>query len=162
MSSGLPAPSAGCNQRRQRDLHRVDQRTGGTRVRLSLAGRLRGAAVTTVEGFFEFARRVKFHVQQEGAFADAGAVQCGFSRMAGQSSSAAHGAAEPRNPLCQRTRKPGEGLGGNLCRCSVMSKLLRRCATPPSPPAAKRTPPTRAPSYLRQVFRLATFSHPRP
>ena len=83
---------------------------------LTLTALCRDAAVTTVEGLAPAGRLSR--LQQ--AFAEAGAVQCGFC-TAGMLISA--------HALLQRNTKPGiddirEGMSGNLCRCSGFRKIV--------------------------------------
>jgi carbon-monoxide dehydrogenase small subunit len=92
----------------------VDGRT--VRSCLTLTAVCRDAAVTTAEGLAPAGRLSR--LQQ--AFADAGAVQCGFC-TAGMLISA--------HALLQRNTKPGidnirEGMAGNLCRCSGFRKIV--------------------------------------
>ena len=83
---------------------------------LTLTANCDEAAITTVEGLAPAGRLSR--LQQ--AFADAGAVQCGFC-TAGMLMSA--------HALLQRNAKPGvddirEGMAGNLCRCSGFRKIV--------------------------------------
>jgi len=83
---------------------------------LTLTGNCAGAAVMTAEGLAPAGRLSR--LQQ--AFADAGAVQCGFC-TAGMLISA--------HALLQRNSKPGvddirAGMAGNLCRCSGFCKIV--------------------------------------
>jgi carbon-monoxide dehydrogenase small subunit len=83
---------------------------------LTLTGTCGGATITTAEGLTPAGRLSR--LQQ--AFADAGAVQCGFC-TAGMLISA--------HALLQRNAKPGideirEGMAGNLCRCSGYRKIV--------------------------------------
>ena len=83
---------------------------------LTLTGNCSDATVTTVEGMAPAGKLSR--LQQ--AFADAGAVQCGF--CTGGMLISAHA-------LLQRNTKPGiddirEGMAGNLCRCSGFRKIV--------------------------------------
>lgn len=83
---------------------------------LTLTAVCRDAAVTTAEGLAPAGRLSR--LQQ--AFAEAGAVQCGFC-TAGMLISA--------HALLQRNTKPAiddirEGMAGNLCRCSGFRKIV--------------------------------------
>ena len=83
---------------------------------LTLTANCGDATITTVEGLAPAGRLSR--LQQ--AFADAGAVQCGFC-TAGMLMSA--------HALLQRNAKPGideirEGMAGNLCRCSGFRKIV--------------------------------------
>jgi carbon-monoxide dehydrogenase small subunit len=83
---------------------------------LTLTGNCGDATVTTVEGLAPAGKLSR--LQQ--AFADAGAVQCGF--CTGGMLISAHA-------LLQRNTKPGiddirEGMAGNLCRCSGFRKIV--------------------------------------
>ena len=83
---------------------------------LTLTAVCRDAAVTTAEGLAPAGRLSR--LQQ--AFAETGAVQCGFC-TAGMLISA--------HALLQRNSKPGiddirEGMAGNLCRCSGFRKIV--------------------------------------
>lgn len=79
-------------------------------------GAVQGRTVTTIEGF---ARTERFAVLEQ-AFADAGAVQCGFCTpgmiLAGEA-------------LLRRNAQPDEleirdALSGNLCRCTGYSMIV--------------------------------------
>jgi carbon-monoxide dehydrogenase small subunit len=92
----------------------LDGRT--VRSCLTLTANCDGAAVTTAEGLAPAGRLSR--LQQ--AFADAGAVQCGFC-TAGMLISA--------HALLQRNSKPDiddirAGMAGNLCRCSGFRKIV--------------------------------------
>jgi len=83
---------------------------------LTLTANCDAATITTAEGLAPAGRLSR--LQQ--AFADAGAVQCGFC-TAGMLMSA--------YALLQRNAKPGiddirEGMAGNLCRCSGFRKIV--------------------------------------
>jgi aerobic-type carbon monoxide dehydrogenase small subunit (CoxS/CutS family) len=83
---------------------------------LTLTANCDEATITTAEGLAPAGRLSR--LQQ--AFADAGAVQCGFC-TAGMLMSA--------YALLQRNAKPGiddirEGMAGNLCRCSGFRKIV--------------------------------------
>lgn len=83
---------------------------------LTLTANCGEAAITTVEGLAPAGRLSR--LQQ--AFADAGAVQCGFC-TAGMLISA--------HALLQRNAKPEiddirAGMAGNLCRCSGFRKIV--------------------------------------
>jgi aerobic-type carbon monoxide dehydrogenase small subunit (CoxS/CutS family) len=92
----------------------LDGRT--VRSCLTLTANCSGATVTTAEGLTPAGRLSR--LQQ--AFADAGAVQCGFC-TAGMLISA--------HALLQRNSKPDiddirAGMAGNLCRCSGFRKIV--------------------------------------
>jgi aerobic-type carbon monoxide dehydrogenase small subunit (CoxS/CutS family) len=92
----------------------VDGRT--VRSCLTLTANCGGATVTTAEGLALAGGLSRLHQ----AFADAGAVQCGFC-TAGMLISA--------HALLQRNSKPGvddirAGMAGNLCRCSGFRKIV--------------------------------------
>ena len=92
----------------------LDGRT--VRSCLTLTANCDGAAVMTAEGLAPVGRLSR--LQQ--AFADAGAVQCGFC-TAGMLISA--------HALLQRNSKPDiddirAGMAGNLCRCSGFRKIV--------------------------------------
>jgi len=83
---------------------------------LTLTANCDETTITTVEGLAPAGQLSP--LQQ--AFADAGAVQCGFC-TAGMLMSA--------HALLQRNAKPGideirEGMAGNLCRCSGFRKIV--------------------------------------
>jgi carbon-monoxide dehydrogenase small subunit len=83
---------------------------------LVLAAQADGHAVVTVEGLAEGG---ELHPVQE-AFADAGAVQCGFCTP---------GFVVAAADLLRRTADPTddeirEALSGNLCRCTGYAKIL--------------------------------------
>jgi len=83
---------------------------------LSIAGLCDGADVITVEGLT--VDRVLSPIQQ--AFAEKGAVQCGFCTS---------GMLLAVNVLLERTPDPTveeikEGISGNLCRCSGYRKVI--------------------------------------
>jgi len=83
---------------------------------LVLAGQAEGAEVVTVEGL---ARRRELDPVQE-AFAQAGAVQCGFCTP---------GLVMAVHDLLRRLPDPSEGqireaLAGNLCRCTGYQKII--------------------------------------
>ena len=83
---------------------------------LVLAAQADGHAVVTVEGL---ARGERLHPVQE-AFAEAGAVQCGFCTP---------GFVVAAADLLRRTPDPSddeirEALSGNLCRCTGYAKIL--------------------------------------
>jgi len=83
---------------------------------LSLAALFEGANVFTVEGLTE--GRVLSSIQQ--AFAEKGAVQCGFCTS---------GILLAVNALLERNPQPTieevkEGISGNLCRCSGYKKII--------------------------------------
>jgi carbon-monoxide dehydrogenase small subunit len=83
---------------------------------LVLAAQADGHAVVTVEGLAEGDR---LHPVQE-AFAEAGAVQCGFCTP---------GFVVAAAELLRRTPNPSddeirEALSGNLCRCTGYAKIL--------------------------------------
>jgi carbon-monoxide dehydrogenase small subunit len=83
---------------------------------LVLAAQADGHEVTTVEGLAENGR---LHAVQE-AFADAGAVQCGFCTP---------GFVVAAADLLERIPEPTddeirEALSGNLCRCTGYEKIL--------------------------------------
>ena len=83
---------------------------------LVLAAQADGHDVTTVEGL---ASGEQLHPVQE-AFADAGAVQCGFCTP---------GFVVAAADLLRRVPDPGddeirEALSGNLCRCTGYAKIL--------------------------------------
>ena len=83
---------------------------------LVLAAQCDGHDVVTVEGL---AREGELHPVQE-AFADAGAVQCGFCTP---------GFVVAAAELLRRVPDPGddeirEALSGNLCRCTGYGKIL--------------------------------------
>jgi aerobic carbon-monoxide dehydrogenase small subunit len=83
---------------------------------LVLAAQADGHAVVTVEGL---ARGDRLHAVQE-AFAETGAVQCGFCTP---------GFVVAAADLLRRTPDPSddeirEALSGNLCRCTGYAKIL--------------------------------------
>jgi carbon-monoxide dehydrogenase small subunit len=83
---------------------------------LVLAAQAEGHAVVTVEGL---ARGDRLHPVQE-AFAEAGAVQCGFCTP---------GFVVAAADLLRRIPEPSddeirEALSGNLCRCTGYAKIL--------------------------------------
>ncbi|MCU0580792.1 MAG: (2Fe-2S)-binding protein [Desulfobacterota bacterium] len=83
---------------------------------LMRAGQLAGRAVTTIEGLAD--ERGLHPVQQ--AFAEAGAVQCGFCTP---------GMILGAVGLLERNPRPGRGeiraaLSGNLCRCTGYQKIV--------------------------------------
>jgi carbon-monoxide dehydrogenase small subunit len=83
---------------------------------LVLAAQAEGRRVTTVEGLAENGR---LHRVQE-AFAEAGAVQCGFCTP---------GLVVATADLLRRTPEPSddeirEALSGNLCRCTGYAKIF--------------------------------------
>ena len=86
------------------------------RACLSLAVNCEGTSITTLEGLHRDGA-VK-HLQT--AFAEAGAVQCGFCTP---------GVLISAYWLLQQKRKPGvdeirAGLSGNLCRCTGYRKIV--------------------------------------
>jgi len=83
---------------------------------LVLAAQANGHAVTTVEGFAEGDR---LHPVQE-AFAETGAVQCGFCTP-GFIVAAADLLTRIPDPNDDEIR---EALSGNLCRCTGYAKIL--------------------------------------
>ena len=83
---------------------------------LVLAAQANGHAVTTVEGFAEGDR---LHPVQE-AFAETGAVQCGFCTP-GFIVAAADLLSRIPDPNDDEIR---EALSGNLCRCTGYAKIL--------------------------------------
>jgi carbon-monoxide dehydrogenase small subunit len=83
---------------------------------LTLTANCDETTITTVEGLAPAGQLSPL----QRAFADAGAVQCGFC-TAGMLMSA--------HALLQRNAKPGideirEGMAGNLCRCSGFRKIV--------------------------------------
>jgi carbon-monoxide dehydrogenase small subunit len=88
----------------------------GTPVRacLSLAHNCQGREITTIEGARGTAARL------QGAFAEAGAVQCGFCTSGMVLTAAALLAERPRAGLDEIRR----GLSGNLCRCTGYRKII--------------------------------------
>ncbi|MEA2330892.1 MAG: aerobic carbon-monoxide dehydrogenase small subunit [Thermoleophilaceae bacterium] len=83
---------------------------------LVAAGQAHGREVVTVEGLDDLSDT--HHVQQ--AFADAGAVQCGFCTP---------GLVIATVDLLRRTPRPSddqvrEALSGNLCRCTGYQKVI--------------------------------------
>ena len=83
---------------------------------LVLAAQAEGREVVTVEGLVQDGR---LHPVQE-AFADAGAVQCGFCTP---------GLVVAAADLLRRTPEPSEdeireALAGNLCRCTGYQKII--------------------------------------
>ena len=90
---------------------------GETRLScLMVAGQLEGCQVTTVEGLAGIAEGVL--LQQ--AFAEEGAVQCGFC-IPGMEIAALALLREQAEPGRECIR---EGLSGNLCRCTGYSKII--------------------------------------
>ena len=87
------------------------------RACLSLAVRVDGCSVTTVEGL---KRDGKLHRLQQ-AFMDQGAVQCGFCTPGMLLSSAALLEDNPQ-PSEDEVR---EALVGNLCRCTGYTRIVR-------------------------------------
>jgi aerobic carbon-monoxide dehydrogenase small subunit len=95
---------------------------------LMRAGQLAGRAVTTIEGLAD--ERGLHPVQQ--AFAEAGAVQCGFCTP---------GMILGAVGLLERNPRPGRGeiraaLSGNLCRCTGYQKIVdavEKAAAAPAP-----------------------------
>jgi carbon-monoxide dehydrogenase small subunit len=83
---------------------------------LVLAAQADGHDVVTVEGL---ARDGRLHPVQE-AFAETGAVQCGFCTP-GLVVAAADLLSRSRNPTDDEIR---EALSGNLCRCTGYQKIL--------------------------------------
>lgn len=83
---------------------------------LMLAAQLEGRRITTIEGLAE---EEALHPIQK-AFAERGAVQCGFC-IPGMALAAADLLA--RNPDPTRT-EIREGLAGNLCRCTGYQKIV--------------------------------------
>jgi aerobic carbon-monoxide dehydrogenase small subunit len=83
---------------------------------LMLAAQLEGREITTVEGL---ARESNLHPIQD-AFAEHGAVQCGFCipGMVLASADLLH-----RNPNPSRA-EIRDGLAGNLCRCTGYQKIV--------------------------------------
>lgn len=86
------------------------------RACLSLAANCEGAAITTLEGL----QRDPGMARLQKAFADTGAVQCGFCTPGVLIS--AH-ALLSRN-ADPRTDEIRAGLSGNLCRCSGYRKIV--------------------------------------
>ena len=87
------------------------------RACLSLAVAMRGKRITTVEGL---KRNGTLHRLQQ-AFADAGAVQCGFCTPGMLMASAALLEEHP-HPTEFEVR---EALVGNLCRCTGYARIVR-------------------------------------
>jgi carbon-monoxide dehydrogenase small subunit len=83
---------------------------------LTLAAQLDGAALTTIEGL---GTANKPHPLQQ-AFAEHGAVQCGFCSP-GMIVAATDLLARNPHPSRDEIR---EGLSGNLCRCTGYSRIL--------------------------------------
>ncbi len=83
---------------------------------LSIAGFFDGANLITVEGLAK--NRVLSPVQQ--AFAEKGAVQCGFC-TSGMMLAANALLEKKSNPTIEEIK---EGISGNLCRCSGYKKII--------------------------------------
>lgn len=83
---------------------------------LSMAALSEGSEVATVEGLSE--NNVPSNIQQ--AFADNGAVQCGFC-TAGVLVTVTAFLAENADPTTEDVR---HALSGNLCRCSGYKKII--------------------------------------
>jgi aerobic-type carbon monoxide dehydrogenase small subunit (CoxS/CutS family) len=86
------------------------------RACLTLAARLRGRAVVTVEGLGRGGEPDRL----QAAFARAGAVQCGFCTPGMLLSAQALLVSNP-SPSVQEVR---EALAGNLCRCTGYTKII--------------------------------------
>lgn len=95
---------------------------------LTLARRVEGRTVTTVEGLAEGGR---LHPLQR-AFAEAGAAQCGYC-TSGMLMSATALLHDKPNPT---PAEIDEALAGNLCRCTGYNKIVAAVAL-----AAARTSP---------------------
>lgn len=83
---------------------------------LVAAGSIRGADVVTIEGF----RETKRYAVLEKAFADAGAVQCGYCTP---------GMVMAAEALLSRNAHPNEqqireAISGNLCRCTGYNMIV--------------------------------------
>ena len=87
------------------------------RACLTLAAAMRGKRITTVEGL---KRNGNLHRLQR-AFADEGAVQCGFCTPGMLMTSAALLEEHPR----PSEREVREALVGNLCRCTGYTRIIR-------------------------------------
>lgn len=87
---------------------------------LTLAVRVAGRAIQTIEGF---AGAEGLHPIQE-AFLDQGAVQCGFC-TSGMVLTAAAFLRETLHPTREQIR---EALAGNLCRCTGYAKIIEGVA----------------------------------
>ena len=83
---------------------------------LMLAAQLEGRRITTIEGLSE---DEALHPIQK-AFAELGAVQCGFC-IPGMALAAVDLLARNPNPTRTEIR---EGLAGNLCRCTGYQKII--------------------------------------
>ncbi len=83
---------------------------------LMVAGQLEGRSVTTVEGVAATAEGAL--IQQ--AFAEEGAVQCGYC-IPGMVMATAALLRKENDPTRERIR---EGLSGNLCRCTGYVKIV--------------------------------------
>jgi carbon-monoxide dehydrogenase small subunit len=79
-------------------------------------GRIEGCAITTIEGYSETDR---FHVLDK-AYADVGAVQCGFCTPGMILASECLLAKNP-HPTEEEIR---EGISGNLCRCTGYNAIV--------------------------------------
>ena len=83
---------------------------------LTLASRVKGRQITTIEGLAEGGR---LHPLQE-AFIEKGAIQCGYCTP-GMVLSAKALLDETPNPTETEVK---EGLAGNLCRCTGYVKIM--------------------------------------
>jgi carbon-monoxide dehydrogenase small subunit len=83
---------------------------------LVAAGSIRGADIVTIEGF----RDTKRYAVLEKAFAEAGAVQCGFCTP-GMVMAAEALLSRNAHPTEQQIR---EAISGNLCRCTGYSMIV--------------------------------------
>lgn len=92
---------------------------------LMLAAQLEGKHITTIEGIAE---EEALHPIQK-AFAEHGAVQCGFC-IPGMALAAADLLARNPDPTRKEIR---EGLAGNLCRCTGYQKIVDAVRTVVAP-----------------------------
>jgi carbon-monoxide dehydrogenase small subunit len=88
---------------------------------LIAAGSIQGASIVTIEGF----RDTKRYAVLESAFANAGAVQCGFCTP-GMVMAAEALLSRNAHPSEQQIR---EAISGNLCRCTGYNMIVEAIHT---------------------------------
>ncbi len=112
---GLTGPKEGCGEG---ECGACSVLLGGQLVNSCLAamGSIRGAEVVTIEGF----RETKRYAALEKAFAEAGAVQCGYCTP-GMVMAAEALLSRNAHPTEQQIR---EAISGNLCRCTGYNMIV--------------------------------------
>ncbi len=112
---GLTGPKEGCGEG---ECGACSVLLDGRLVNSCLAalGSIRGAEVVTIEGF----RETKRYAALEKAFAEAGAVQCGYCTP-GMVMAAEALLSRNAHPTEQQIR---EAISGNLCRCTGYNMIV--------------------------------------